>query len=56
VLLRVLVSRTTIISSPPLRIWVIVALSTGVSVVIASALPAVQASVVDPLTIMRDDR
>ena len=56
VLLRVLLSSTTIISSPPLRIWVIVALSTGVSVVIASALPAVQASVVDPLTIMRDDR
>jgi len=55
-LLRVLLSRTTIISSPPLRIWVIVALSTGVSLLIASALPAVQASVVDPLTIMRDDR
>jgi hypothetical protein len=55
-LLRVLLSGTTIISSPPLRIWVIVVLPTGVSVLIASALPAVQASVVDPLTIMRDDR
>ncbi|QNI30638.1 ABC transporter permease [Alloacidobacterium dinghuense] len=55
-LLRVLLSGTTIISSPPLWIWVIVALSTGVSVLIASALPAVQASIVDPLTIMRDDR
>ena len=56
VLLRVLLSGTTIISSPPLWIWVIVALATGVSVVIATALPAVQASIVDPLTIMRDDR
>jgi ABC-type lipoprotein release transport system permease subunit len=35
---------------------VIVALATGVSVVIATALPAVQSSIVDPLTIMRDDR
>jgi len=56
VLLRVLLSGTTIISSPPLRIWVIVAIATGVSVVIATVLPAVQASIVDPLTIMRDDR
>jgi ABC-type antimicrobial peptide transport system permease subunit len=55
-LLRVLLSGTTIISSPPLWIWVIVALATGVSVVIATALPAVQASTEDPLTIMRDDR
>lgn len=55
-LLRVLLSGTTIISSPPLWIWAIVALSTGVSVLIASALPTVQASIVDPLTIMRDDR
>jgi ABC-type antimicrobial peptide transport system permease subunit len=56
VLLRILLSGTTIISSPPPWIWVIVALATGVSVVIATALPAVQASIVDPLTIMRDDR
>jgi ABC-type antimicrobial peptide transport system permease subunit len=55
-LLRILLSGTTIISSPPLRIWLIVALATGVSVVIATALPAVQASIEDPLTIMRDDR
>jgi ABC-type antimicrobial peptide transport system permease subunit len=55
-LLRILLSGTTIISSPPLWIWVIVALATGVSVVIATALPAVQASTEDPLTIMRDDR
>ena len=55
-LLRVLLSGTTIISSPPLWIWVMRALATGVSVVIATALPAVQASILDPLTIMRDDR
>jgi hypothetical protein len=43
------------ISSQPLWIWAIVALAIGVSVVIASVLPAVQASIVDPLIIMRDD-
>jgi len=55
-LLRILLSDTTIVSLPPLWIWVIVALATGVSVVTATALPAVQASIEDPLTIMRDDR
>lgn len=55
-LLRVLLSGTTIISSPPPRIWMVIALATAISVVLATALPAVQASIEDPLTIMRDDR
>lgn len=56
IFLRILLSNTTAISTPPFRVWVIIALSTGISVLIASALPAVRAAVVDPLRIMRDDR
>lgn len=52
--LRVLASETAIFSSPALWVWLMVALVPTVTVTIASALPALRASFVDPLTIMRD--
>lgn len=54
-LLRVLVGDTAIISVPPLWVWLIAPLVPTLAVVIASVLPAHRASIVDPLTIMRDD-
>jgi ABC-type antimicrobial peptide transport system permease subunit len=55
VLLRVLASENSIFSSPPVRVWLMVALIPTVTVLVAGALPALRASRVDPLTIMRDD-
>jgi ABC-type antimicrobial peptide transport system permease subunit len=53
--LRVLASETAIFHSPALWVWLMVALAPTVTVMIASALPALRASFVDPLTIMRDE-
>jgi ABC-type antimicrobial peptide transport system permease subunit len=54
-LLRVLASESAIFSSPAIRVWLMVALLPTAAVLIASALPALRASLADPLTIMRDE-
>jgi ABC-type antimicrobial peptide transport system permease subunit len=54
VFLRVLVSETAIFSSPPLWVWFTVASVPVATLMIASAPPALRASFVDPMTIMRD--
>jgi ABC-type antimicrobial peptide transport system permease subunit len=53
--LRVLASETAIFSSPAPWVWLMVVLVPTVTVLIASALPALRAAFVDPLTIMRDE-
>jgi ABC-type antimicrobial peptide transport system permease subunit len=53
--LGVLASETAIFSSPAVWVWLMVALVPIVTVMIASVLPALRASFVDPLTIMRDE-
>ena len=53
--LRVLASETGSFSSPALWVWLMVALVPTLAVMIASALPSLRASFVDPQTIMRDD-
>jgi ABC-type antimicrobial peptide transport system permease subunit len=55
VFLRVLASESAIFSSPAVWVWLIVALVPTATVFIASVLPAIRASSVDPLTIMRDE-
>jgi putative ABC transport system permease protein len=55
VFLRVLASESAIFSSPAVWVWLMVALLPTTTVLIASALPALRASLVDPLTIMRDE-
>jgi predicted lysophospholipase L1 biosynthesis ABC-type transport system permease subunit len=54
-LLRVLKSDMALISAPPTRVWLLGAAVPLMIVVITSILPAHRASVIDPLTIMRDD-
>jgi ABC-type antimicrobial peptide transport system permease subunit len=54
VFLRVLASESAIFSSPAVWVWLMVALLPTATVLIASMLPALRASLVDPLTIMRD--
>jgi ABC-type antimicrobial peptide transport system permease subunit len=54
-LLRLLAHITPRNSSPALWVWLAAPLVLAVAVVIASVLPARRASIVDPLTIMRDD-
>jgi putative ABC transport system permease protein len=53
--LRVLAAESAIFSSPAVRVWLMVALLPTATVLIASVLPALRASLVDPLTIMRDE-
>jgi ABC-type antimicrobial peptide transport system permease subunit len=55
VFLRALASENAIFSSPPVGVWLMVALLPTATVFIASALPALRASLVDPLTILRDE-
>ncbi|MGA2051024.1 MAG: ABC transporter permease [Terracidiphilus sp.] len=55
VFLRVVASESALFISPPVRIWLMVALLPTATVLIASAFPALRASLVDPLTIMRDE-
>jgi ABC-type antimicrobial peptide transport system permease subunit len=55
VLLRVLISDIGVISSPPMQVWLIAPLLPVAAVMIASIVPARRASVVSPLTIMRDN-
>ena len=54
VFLRVLKSENAIFSSPAVWIWLMVALLPTATVLIATVLPALRASLADPLTIMRD--
>jgi ABC-type lipoprotein release transport system permease subunit len=54
-ILRLLVSEISIVRSPSLRIWLVVALLPTAMLLMASALPALRASLADPLTLMRDD-
>jgi ABC-type antimicrobial peptide transport system permease subunit len=53
-LLRVLASESAIFNSPSVWVWLVVALLPTATVLIASVFPAFRASLVDPLTIMRD--
>jgi len=53
--LRVLATESAIPSSLPIWVWLIVALLPTSTVIIARVIPAVRASRVDPLTIMRDE-
>ena len=55
VFLRVVASESALFSSPPVRVWLMVALLPTATVLIAGAFPALRASLVDPLTIMRDE-
>ena len=52
--LRVLASESSIFSSPPVWVWLMVALLPTATVFIAGVIPAFRASLADPLTIMRD--
>ena len=54
-LLRLLTHITPGNSSPAFWVWLAAPLVLGMAVVIASLLPARRASIIDPLTIMRDD-
>jgi ABC-type antimicrobial peptide transport system permease subunit len=53
-LLRLLTTNITGIVSPPLRLWLIAPLLSAAMVTLASVFPAWRASVISPLTIMRD--
>jgi ABC-type antimicrobial peptide transport system permease subunit len=55
VFLRVLASESSIFSSPRVWVWLMVALLPTATVFIASVIPALRASLVDPLTIVRDE-
>ncbi len=55
VLLRVVV-REIDIGSPPIWGWLIAGLTPAIAVVIAAVLPAYRASIVNPVTVMGDDR
>jgi ABC-type lipoprotein release transport system permease subunit len=54
-LMRLLISDITVITSPPLRVWLVAPLLPAAAVMIASVVPARRASVISPLTIMHDD-
>ena len=55
VLLRVFARASAIFSSPAVWVWLTVSLLPTATVLIAGVLPALRASLVDPLTIMRDE-
>ncbi len=48
--------RETAINSPPMGVWLIAALTPALAVMIAAVLPAYRASIVNPTTVMGDDR
>ena len=54
-LLRLLIAGITDVGSPPLRVWLIAPLLPIAAVVIVSMIPARRASVISPLTLMRDN-
>jgi ABC-type antimicrobial peptide transport system permease subunit len=54
VFLRLLMADIALVTSPPLRVWLIAPLLPAAAIVIASMIPARRASVISPLTIMRD--
>jgi len=54
-LLRVLANQSAVFRSPASLVWLMVALLPTATVLIASVFPAFRASLVDPLTIMRDE-
>jgi ABC-type lipoprotein release transport system permease subunit len=53
-LLRVFANASGLVSSPAVWVWLMVALLPTATLFIASVIPAIRASRVDPLTIMRD--
>ena len=53
--LRVLGSKSSLLSSPPVFVWMLVALLPTATVFVASVFPAMRASRVDPMTIVRDE-
>ena len=53
-LLRFLIADITAVPSPPLRAWLVAPLLPAAAVILASVLPARRASVISPMTIMRD--
>jgi ABC-type antimicrobial peptide transport system permease subunit len=55
VLLRI-VAKDTVVSSPPICVWLIAPILPTVAVMAAAVLPACRASTTAPLMIMRDDR
>jgi ABC-type antimicrobial peptide transport system permease subunit len=55
VFLRVLAREGVIFSSPAVRVWLMVALLPTATVLIAGVIPALRATLADPLTIMRDE-
>jgi ABC-type antimicrobial peptide transport system permease subunit len=54
-LLRLLIADLAVVTSPPIQVWLSALLLPAAAVVIASIIPAWRASVVSPLTIMRDN-
>jgi ABC-type antimicrobial peptide transport system permease subunit len=54
-LLRVLIADITVITSPPLLVWLVAPILPAAAVMIASVIPARRASVVSPSAIMRDN-
>jgi ABC-type antimicrobial peptide transport system permease subunit len=55
VLLRLMMAGIAIVTSPPLRVWLIAPLLPAAVIVIASMISARRASVISPLTVMRDN-
>jgi ABC-type antimicrobial peptide transport system permease subunit len=55
VLFRI-VAKDTVVSSPPIWVWLIASILPTVAVMAAAVLPACRASTTDPLMIMRNDR
>ncbi len=53
-LMRLLMADFTVISSPPLRVWLIAPLLPAAAVLIACLVPARRASAISPMVIMRD--
>jgi hypothetical protein len=52
--LRLVIADITVVSSPPFQVWLIAPLLPVVAVTIASMIPAVRASAISPLAIMRN--
>jgi len=53
-LLRVLLAGMTVVTSPPLLVWLLAPLLPAVAVMVASIIPARRASVISPSTIMHE--
>jgi ABC-type antimicrobial peptide transport system permease subunit len=54
VFLRVLLAGVASVSSPPIEVWLIAPIVPAAAVLIASLIPAGRASVVSPMTVLRD--